>query len=81
MYLYRDGSPMALFGGDVLFAGSIGRTDFPDGDFQQLADAIHGKLFTLDDETVVYPGHGPETTIGAEKRANPFVGEPAGYTS
>ncbi len=80
VYLYRDGSPMALFGGDVLFAGSIGRTDFPDGDFQQLADAIHGKLFTLDDETVVYPGHGPETTIGAEKRANPFVGEPAGYT-
>ncbi len=81
VYLYRDGSPMALFGGDVLFAGSIGRTDFPDGDFQQLADAIHGKLFTLDDETVVYPGHGPETTIGAEKRANPFVGEPTGYTS
>ncbi len=80
VYLYRDDSPMALFGGDVLFAGSIGRTDFPDGDFQQLADAIHGKLFTLDDETVVYPGHGPETTIGAEKRANPFVGEPAGYT-
>jgi len=80
VYLYRDGTPMVLFGGDVLFAGSIGRTDFPDGDFQQLADGIHGKLFTLDDETVVYPGHGPETTIGAEKRANPFVGEPAGYT-
>jgi len=80
VYLYRDGAPMVLFGGDVLFAGSIGRTDFPDGDFQQLADGIHGKLFTLDDETVVYPGHGPETTIGAEKRANPFVGEPAGYT-
>jgi hydroxyacylglutathione hydrolase len=66
--------PWRVFGGDVLFAGSIGRTDFPDGSFEQLRDAIHGKLFTLPEDTIVYPGHGLETTIGREKRSNPFVG-------
>ncbi len=71
--------PWRIFGGDVLFAGSIGRTDFPDGSFEQLQDAIHKKLFTLPDDTIVYPGHGFETTIGREKRSNPFVGAPAGY--
>jgi glyoxylase-like metal-dependent hydrolase (beta-lactamase superfamily II) len=68
-----------LFGGDVLFAGSIGRTDFPDGSFDDLRDAIHKKLFTLPDDTIVYPGHGFETTIGREKRTNPFVGAPSGF--
>jgi glyoxylase-like metal-dependent hydrolase (beta-lactamase superfamily II) len=68
-----------LFGGDVLFAGSIGRTDFPDGSFENLRDAIHSKLFTLPDDTIVYPGHGLETTIGREKRSNPYVGAPSGY--
>jgi glyoxylase-like metal-dependent hydrolase (beta-lactamase superfamily II) len=71
--------PWRVFGGDVLFAGSIGRTDFPDGSFERLRDAIHTKLFTLPDDTIVYPGHGPETTIGREKRTNAFVGAPAGY--
>jgi glyoxylase-like metal-dependent hydrolase (beta-lactamase superfamily II) len=71
--------PWRVFGGDVLFAGSIGRTDFPDGSFETLRRAIHEKLFTLPDDTIVYPGHGPETTIGKEKRTNPFVGAPAGY--
>lgn len=66
--------PIQVFGGDVLFAGSIGRTDFPDGSFEQLRDAIHEKLFTLPDDTVVLPGHGPATSIGREKRSNPFVG-------
>jgi glyoxylase-like metal-dependent hydrolase (beta-lactamase superfamily II) len=75
----RKTTPWQVFGGDVLFAGSIGRTDFPDGSFEQLARAIHEKLFTLPDDTIVYPGHGPETTIGREKRTNPFVGAPAGY--
>jgi hydroxyacylglutathione hydrolase len=75
----RQVEPWQVFGGDVLFAGSIGRTDFPDGSFEQLRDAIHGKLFTLPDDTIVLPGHGPETTIGREKRTNPFVGAPAGY--
>ena len=59
--------------GDALFSGSIGRTDFPGSDFATLADAIRSKLYALPDDTTVYPGHGPATTIGREKRANPFV--------
>ncbi|TWT34939.1 MBL fold metallo-hydrolase [Blastopirellula retiformator] len=69
----------AILGGDVLFAGSIGRTDFFDGDFGDLRDAIHNKLFTLPGDFVVYPGHGPATTIAEEIEENPFVGKPAGY--
>ena len=79
-YLWKAESPYVVFAGDVLFAGSIGRTDFPDGDFQQLVDGIHAKLFTLPDDTIVLCGHGPPTTIGQEKRANPFVGFPSGYS-
>ena len=62
-----------VFAGDVLFEGSIGRTDLPGGDYQQLLDSIRTKLLTLPDNTVVYPGHGPSTTIGAERRSNPFL--------
>jgi len=62
-----------LFAGDVLFNGSIGRTDLPTGDFQTLLESITVKLFSLPDATVVYPGHGPETSIGHEKRFNPFL--------
>ncbi len=63
-----------LFVGDTLFAGSVGRTDFPGGDFEALKSSIQEKLFTLGDEVEVFTGHGPETTIGEEKRHNPFVG-------
>jgi glyoxylase-like metal-dependent hydrolase (beta-lactamase superfamily II) len=66
--------PLVVFGGDVLFAGSIGRTDFPGGSFEQLRSGIHGKLFPLPDDTLVLPGHGPPTTVGREKQSNPFVG-------
>ncbi len=59
--------------GDVLFRGSIGRTDLPGGDFDILASSIRDKLYTLPDETIVYSGHGASTTIGAEKKTNPFV--------
>lgn len=59
--------------GDVLFAGSIGRTDIPGGDTRTLLDSIRKKLFALPNDTRVLSGHGPETTIGAEKRSNPFV--------
>lgn len=59
-------------GGDVLFQGSIGRTDLPGGDFDTLIESIHSQLFSLADDVVVYPGHGPETTIGVEKKTNPF---------
>jgi hydroxyacylglutathione hydrolase len=81
VFLYRDTQPWTVFGGDVLFRGSVGRTDFPDGDFESLREAIHSKLFTLPDETVVLPGHGPATTVGREKRSNPFVGAPAGFVA
>jgi hydroxyacylglutathione hydrolase len=77
IFLCRQVSPWVVFGGDVLFSGSIGRTDFPDGDFQQLASGIWQHLFTLPADTRVLPGHGPETTVGEEKRHNPFVGEEA----
>jgi glyoxylase-like metal-dependent hydrolase (beta-lactamase superfamily II) len=62
-----------VFVGDTLFAGSIGRTDFPGGDYDTLINSIHQKLFSLDDDVIVYTGHGPETTIGREKRSNPFA--------
>ncbi|MCA6078996.1 MBL fold metallo-hydrolase [Fulvivirga sedimenti] len=61
-----------LVSGDVLFRESVGRTDLPGGDHNTLLDSIREKLFTLDDEIVVYCGHGPETTLGHEKRYNPF---------
>lgn len=62
-----------VIGGDVLFQGSIGRTDLPGGDFDTLARSIKEKLYVLPDEVVVFCGHGPSTTIGIEKRSNPFV--------
>ena len=61
-----------VFAGDVLFQNSVGRTDLPGGNHNTLIDSIHRKLFTLPDEVTVYPGHGDETTIGVEKRTNPF---------
>ncbi len=67
-------SPVLVLGGDVLFAGSVGRTDFPDGNAAALAASIRDKLFTLPDDAVVLPGHGPPTTTGHEKRTNPYVG-------
>lgn len=69
--------PGVVFVGDVIFQGSIGRTDFPDGDFGQLAAGIKTKLFALSDDTVLLSGHGPATTAGEERRTNPFVGENA----
>jgi len=76
VFLHRA-APCLVFGGDVLFRGSIGRTDFPNGDGPLLLRGIRTKLFSLAGDTVVYPGHGPVTTVGHEKRSNPFVGEDA----
>lgn len=73
VFVWKAGTPWIVFGGDVLFQGSIGRTDFPDGSFEQLAASIRNKLYTLPDDTLVLPGHGPTTTIGFEKQHNPFV--------
>jgi len=61
-----------LFSGDTLFAGSVGRTDFPGGDPQAMRDSIVRILAPLPDDTRVHPGHGPDTTIGRERRVNPF---------
>ena len=66
-------SENTIFVGDTLFADSVGRTDFPGGDMEQLIGSIRSKLLTLPEATAVYPGHGMRTTIGREKRANPFV--------
>lgn len=62
-----------LFSGDQLFAGSIGRTDLPGGDYQTLLDSMEKRVLPLDDDTRVLPGHGPSTTIGRERRTNPFL--------
>jgi hydroxyacylglutathione hydrolase len=62
-----------VFSGDVLFQGSIGRTDLPGGDMETLIGSIERELLVLPDSTIVYSGHGPETTIGVERRANPFL--------
>ena len=72
MVLYNEADKV-LIGGDVLFRGSIGRTDLPGGNHEQLLRNISEKVYTLPEEVVVYPGHGPETTIGFEKQYNPFV--------
>jgi len=69
LYSEEDG---VAFVGDTLFAGSIGRTDFPGGGMSQLLESVRKKLFTLPEETKAYPGHGPETTIAQEKAHNPF---------
>jgi hydroxyacylglutathione hydrolase len=68
-YSEKDG---VIFTGDSLFAGSIGRSDLPGGDHEQLMTNIRERLFTLPPDTIVYPGHGPETTIREEIRSNPF---------
>jgi hydroxyacylglutathione hydrolase len=70
LYSARDNSALV---GDALFAGSIGRTDFPGCSFEELEQSIRTKLYTLPEETRIYPGHGPGSTIGRERRTNPFV--------
>ena len=74
VYLWEGQEPPVVFVGDVVFAGSIGRTDFPDGDLRKLVFGIRSKLFTLPDETILLCGHGAATTVGEEKRSNPFAG-------
>ena len=73
VFLWKGSTPWIAFVGDVIFQGSIGRTDFPDGNTEQLLRSIRSRLYPLPDETRLLPGHGPETTVGIEKRSNPFV--------
>ena len=70
---YLDESDGVLFCGDTLFAGSIGRTDFPGGSHTTLIKSIQQKILTLPDSIVCHPGHGPKTTVGVERRSNPFL--------
>ena len=70
--LLSSGDPAEIFTGDTLFAGGIGRTDLPGGNTKDLLEGIHKRIMTLSDETVVYSGHGPKTTVG-EERSNPFL--------
>lgn len=74
VYAIRGTEPLLVLGGDVLFRGSIGRTDFPGGSFERLKAGIEAKLWPLPDDTRILPGHGPITTVGLEKVSNPFVG-------
>ena len=69
----KERTPGRLFSGDTLFAGSIGRTDMWGGSFETIIASLKGKLFELPDDTIVYPGHGAETTIGRERDTNPFL--------
>jgi glyoxylase-like metal-dependent hydrolase (beta-lactamase superfamily II) len=71
--IFHSAEAQRAFVGDVLFAGSIGRTDFPGGDFDTLIDSITGRLWPLGDATIFIPGHGPESSFGRERRSNPFV--------
>jgi glyoxylase-like metal-dependent hydrolase (beta-lactamase superfamily II) len=71
--LETDDNPPILFSGDHLFAGSIGRTDLPGGDFEELLTSMAEKVLPLDDEVAVLPGHGPTTSVGHERRTNPFL--------
>jgi glyoxylase-like metal-dependent hydrolase (beta-lactamase superfamily II) len=73
VFVAHECRPVRVFGGDVLFRGSIGRYDFPGGDGALLLAGIRKKLFDLPDDTVVYPGHGPTTTVGVEKATNPYL--------
>jgi glyoxylase-like metal-dependent hydrolase (beta-lactamase superfamily II) len=71
--VFHSAAARRAFVGDVLFAGSVGRTDFPGGDFDTLVASIRERLWPMGDETVFIPGHGPESTFGQERRTNPFV--------
>ncbi len=73
VFILKETSPLDVFVGDTIFEGSIGRGDFPDGDSNLLIETIKAKLFAMPDNTVLYPGHGSKTTIGREKRNNPFL--------
>ena len=71
---FLAGRPVTThFGRDAIFAGGVGRTDLPNGGFEMLARSIRTQIYTLPDETVVFPGHGERTTVGAEKETNPYM--------
>ncbi|MGL6193635.1 MAG: MBL fold metallo-hydrolase [Thermoguttaceae bacterium] len=72
-YILKESEPLEVFVGDIIFAGSVGRSDFPDGNPENLISGIKSKILTLPDDTVLFPGHGPHTTVGQEKTYNPYL--------
>ena len=77
VYVCTDMSPTRVFVGDVIFAGSIGRTDFPGGDLDTLLSGIREKLFTMPEDTILLSGHGEEMSVGMQRKTNPFAGDGA----
>ena len=77
IFVWKGNARTIIFGGDVLFAGGVGRWDTPDGCWEDLERSIHEKFFTLPDDATIYPGHGESTTVGEERRFNPYVGRNA----
>jgi len=77
IFVWKENARTIIFGGDVLFAGGVGRWDTPDGCWEDLERSIHEKFFTLPDDAMIYPGHGESTTVGEERRFNPYVGRNA----
>lgn len=75
VFVWKAAAPYLVFVGDVIFQGSVGRADFYDGDMDLLTAGIRAKLFDLPDDTILLPGHGPATTVGREKKTNPYVAE------
>lgn len=73
VFILHSEEPKVVFGGDTLFAGSVGRTDLPGGSHQQLINGIREKILSLPDDTIVYPGHGEATTVQVEKEENPYL--------
>jgi glyoxylase-like metal-dependent hydrolase (beta-lactamase superfamily II) len=73
--LFWQKEVQAAWVGDALFQGGVGRWDLPGGNFALLEQSIREQIYTLPDETVVFPGHGPHTTVGTEKRTNPYVAD------
>ena len=73
LLMARPDQPDIIITGDTLFAGGVGRTDFPGGSWSQLMASIQNRLLSFPDETIIFPGHGPHSTIGAERNSNPFL--------
>lgn len=72
-FLLKNVHPLRLFCGDAIFAGSVGRTDIPYADFETLRQHLHTRVLSLPDDTILHPGHGPDTTVGVERATNPYL--------
>jgi glyoxylase-like metal-dependent hydrolase (beta-lactamase superfamily II) len=76
--LFHQADARAAWVGDTLFNGGVGRWDLPGGDFELLQRSIRGQIYSLPDDTIIFPGHGPQTTVGTEKQTNPYIAADGG---